>query len=114
MLPTIASTLAVETDVGKDAGSIACVFEQICSAEMESLGWRVTFHAFRGEPGRAIVQLYGGGLSCCYFAGAGDSITIDPRISLSRVPFFKGAGARGGLYIENERVGTLYLRFHFH
>src|SRR5882724_9166136 len=102
----------IETDAGKDAGSIVCVFEQICSAEIESLGWRVTFHAFQSEPGRAIVRLYGGGLSCCYFAGAADSITIDPRKPLSRVSFFKGARARGGLFIENERVGTLYLRFH--
>jgi hypothetical protein len=29
------------------------------------------------------------------------------------VPFFKGASARGGLFIQNERIGTLYLRFHF-
>jgi hypothetical protein len=30
------------------------------------------------------------------------------------VPFFKGARAKGGLFIQNERVGTLYLRFQFH
>jgi hypothetical protein len=28
------------------------------------------------------------------------------------VPLFRGAGARGSLFIENERMGTLYLRFH--
>jgi hypothetical protein len=102
----------IESDAGKDAGSIGCVLEQACGAEIESLGLRVTFHAFRREPGRAIVSLYSGDPGCCYFSGGAGSITIDPRTPLSRIPLFKGARARGGLYIENQRVGILYLRFH--
>ena len=103
----------VETDAGKDAGSLMCVFDQTCSAKMEALGLRISIDVFGSNPQRAHVNLYGGDLSCCYFDGAADSIVIDPRKPLSRVPFFKGARARGGLYIENERVGTLYLRFDY-
>lgn len=102
----------IETDAGKDGGSLACLFNDVCGARIESLGLRVTVYAFRNEPGRASVRLYSGDLSCCYFAGAADSIAVDPRKPVSRVPIFKGASARGGLYIENERVGTLYLRFY--
>jgi hypothetical protein len=61
------------------------------------------------------VHLYGRRyLRLFYFDYAADSVAIDTRKPVSRVPFFKGERARGGLHIENERVGTLYLRFHFH
>ena len=101
----------VETEANKDAGSLMCLFDQTCSAKIEALGLRVSIDVFRSNPERAHVHLYGGDLGCCYFDGAADSIIIDARKPLSRVPFFKGARARGGLYIKNERVGTLYLRF---
>ena len=103
-----------ETNAGKDAGTLTCPFGQVCDAKMESIGLRVSIDVFRSDPERAHVRLYGGDLSCCYFAYAADSITVDPRKPLSRVPFFKGARARGGLFIQNEPAGTLYLRFHFH
>lgn len=103
----------VETDAGKDASSLMCLFGQTCSATMELLGFRATIYIVRGDLGRASVHLYGGDFSCCYFDGATDPIFIDPRVKLSRLPFFKGPRARGGLYIQNERVGTLYLRFRF-
>ncbi len=45
-------------------------------------------------------------------ADATDSITIDPFKPPFRVPFFKGVRARGGLFVQNERVGALYLKFH--
>src|SRR5882724_9273500 len=103
-----------ETDAGRDAGTLTCLFGQLCDAKMESIGLRVSIDVFRSDAERAYVRLYGGDLSCCYFAYAADSITVDPRKPLSRVPFFKGARARGGLFIQNEPAGTLYLRFHFH
>jgi hypothetical protein len=102
----------VETDVGKDAGSLTCLFEQVCSANMESLGLIVSFHVFRSDPERVIVRLDGTERGCCYFPGAADSINIDTRKPLSRVSFYRGVRARGALLIENERVGTFYLRFH--
>ena len=106
----------VETKAGKDAGSLTCQLDQTCSGELESLGLRVSILLYgspydRGD--RASIHLNDRDFSCCYFEYAADRIMIDPRQSLHRVPFFKGARARGGLYIENERVGTLYLKFHF-
>jgi hypothetical protein len=102
-----------ETDAGKDAGSVVCPFDEVCIAKMESLSLRVSMSVFRGNRRRAYVNLYGRDLSCCYFEAASDSIIIDPRQALSRVPFFRGSGARGSLFIENKRVGTLYLRFYY-
>jgi hypothetical protein len=103
----------VETQLGEDAGSLMCVFDQVCSAKIDSLGLRVTIDVFRSHPKNAYVYLYGRDLSCCYFADAARSITIDPHEPLSRVPFFSGRPAQGALFIQNEYAGTLYLRFRF-
>ncbi len=102
-----------ETSAGKDAGTLNCLFDKICGTKLESLGLRVSVYMSRREPERASINLYGGDPSCCFFAGAADSMAINSLQPLSRVPFFEGAGARGGLFIENQRAGTLYLRFNF-
>jgi hypothetical protein len=87
----------VETDAGKDAGSLMCLFDQTCSAKIEASGLKVSIDVFRSNSERAHVHLYGGDLGCCYFDGAADSIIIDPRKPLSRVPFFKGGESQGRL-----------------
>lgn len=102
-----------ESRTGKDAATLECRFDKICAAKLGSMGLKVNIYVFRSESERASINLYGGDLSCCFFAGAADSITVSSRRPLSRVPFFKGARARGGLFIENELVGTLYFRFNF-
>jgi hypothetical protein len=75
-------------------------------------GIRISLDISRVDPAEARVRLYGGDLGC-YFAYARNTITVYPHEPLSPVPLFKGARARGNLFIENERAGTLYLRFHF-
>ena len=104
----------VETSANKDAGSLDCYFEKTCRAEMEPLGLWITFLVLRSGPGQVTIHLYSRDITCCYFAYAADKIEIDPHRRVAPVPFFRGGGARGGLYIENERAGTLYLRFNSH
>ena len=110
----------VDSTAGRDAGTLTCQFEETCAARMESLGLRVTFYLSRRYPfprdsDQVSVQLDDDkDISCCFFADAADSIKIDLHQKLSRVPFFRGVRARGALLIENERVGTLYLKFHSH
>ena len=101
----------VETKHGQDFGSITCHFSDVCSARMDSLGLTIMIDRFRDDPGRASVDFYGKDSSCCYFAGAARSKTVDPREPLSRVPFFSGEPARGYLLPQNEFAGTLYLKF---
>jgi hypothetical protein len=103
-----------DTDGGRDAGTLNCRFGQRCYAKMESLKLTVSLDISHGDPARAHVGLSSDELGCCYFAYAKDRIEIDPRTTQSRMPIFKGVGARGSLFIENERAGTLYLRFHFY
>jgi hypothetical protein len=97
---------------GKDAGSITCQLKRICSAKMGPLSLTVSIHLSWKESGQAVIRLKNDDSDCCYFAGGGESVTIDARTPVSQLPFFKGTAPRGSLFIQNERVGTLYLRFH--
>ena len=99
---------------GKDAGSLTCQFRQRCSAKLEPLGLNVSFDVSWKESGEAIIRLENDERSCCYFAGGRPSVTVDGRAPLSTLSFFKGDAPRGGLFIQNERAGILYLRFNFH
>lgn len=100
-----------DTEQGRDAGSLDCRFGQVCHARTESLGLTFSVDIFRGDPVRARVRLYGSDPNCCYFADATSSIAIDPFKPPFRVPFFKGGRARDGMFVQNERVGALYLKF---
>ena len=99
---------------GKDAGSLMCRLRERCSAKLEPLGLNVSFDVSWKESGEAIVRLENDEQSCCYFAGGRRSVTVDGHVPLSKLSFFKGAAPRGGLFIQNERAGILYLRFNFH
>jgi len=101
-----------DTERGKDASTLDCQFGQACRAKMESLGLSVSVKVSR-EPVFADVSMEGSDLDCCYFENGKSQMGIDARRPLSRVPIFKGRGPKGGLFIQNERVGYLYLRFNF-
>jgi hypothetical protein len=104
--------VGIEIDAAKDAGTIGCVFEQECTAKLDSFELKVRIYVYRRDLDRARVYLSSGDLICCYFDYAVDSTVVDRRNSVLRLPLFKGMRARGGLYIQNKRVGSLYLRFH--
>jgi hypothetical protein len=95
-----------DTDLGRDAGTIECQFDDSCVGKLESLGLTIRLQLRGGRFGFADVALEAGNLGCCYFANTTRSIGIDPRGPLSRLPLFKGRGPRGGLFIQNEPTGT--------
>ena len=47
----------IETDAGKDAGTLACKFGQTCDATMDTLGLRVTILVFRDTPEQVTVRM---------------------------------------------------------
>lgn len=99
-----------ETDRGRDAGTINCRFDQACVGKLESLGLTVRVEVSRRESPYARVRLEGDNPGCCYFAGPSNSIVVDPK-KPNPAPLHKGMGPRGGLFVQNERVGVLYLKF---
>jgi hypothetical protein len=98
----------------KDAGSVRCRFDQVCSADIEAFGLWLTIIVLPYETRSATIHLYGSELSCCYFVGAADFVNIDPAKPLSIVPFYRGRPAQGALFIQNEYAGTLYIRIRLH
>jgi hypothetical protein len=82
--------------------------------EVGSVGVECQLRCVLKESGEAIIRLENDERSCCYFASGRPSVTVDGRAQLSTLSFFKGAEPRGGLFIQNERAGILYLRFNFH
>lgn len=103
--------LGVDSRAGKDAGTLECVLDEICTLQLEPFGLAVYVSVSSRDPDRASVRLFGNE-GCCYFNGAASSTLVNLRDMLSRLPIFLRDRARGDLFIENERpVGTLYLRF---
>jgi len=100
-----------DTVLGRDAGTIDCQFDESCVGKLESLGLTIRLQLRSSRFGFADVALEAGNLGCCYFANTTRSIGVDPHRPLSRIPLFKGRGPRGGLFIQNEPAGNLYLRF---
>jgi hypothetical protein len=106
--------VGAETDAGKDVGAQSCTLAEVCTARLEALKLNVRVYVSRRRPAEARVFLDGDKIGCCYFTGAADSTVVAvPDEGVARLPFFKGVRARGGLFIQNELVGTLYLRLDF-
>jgi len=101
----------IKTKTGEDVGTITCQFGEICRENVASLGLRISILILRSRRERASVHVNGSDLSCCYFVGAADSLDVDTHQPLSRVVFSQGARARGALFIQNQPMGTLFLRF---
>jgi len=101
-----------DTDRGRDAGTLYCWLGKACEGKMESLGLKVRVLVSPTNTATARIELNGTNAGCCYFAYAKDSVIVDARASLSRVQMFRGMRSRGGLFVENEGAGTLYLKFH--
>lgn len=106
--------VGAETGAAKDVGAQSCTLAEVCTARLEALKLNVRVYVSRRKPAEARVFLDGDEIGCCYFTGAVDSTVVAaPDAAVARLPFFKGSRARGGLFIQNELVGTLYLRLNF-
>jgi hypothetical protein len=103
--------IGADTRMGKDAGSLICRFDQTCHGELKALGLQVAIDLRRNKSWIASLRIYGHDIGCCYFWSGRDKAIIDPRDALHQLSIFKGAGERGGMVIENEYVGALYLKF---
>ena len=102
----------VDSRAGKDAGTLECVLDEICTMRLEPFGLTINVRVSSRDRDRASIRLYGYEPGCCYFNGAASSALVNLSDTLSRLPIFLRDRAKRDLFIENERpVGTLYLRF---
>jgi hypothetical protein len=103
--------IGADTLSGKDASSLICRFDQTCRGELKALGLEVSIDLRHNESWIASLRIDSHDIGCCYFGSGRDKVVIDPRETLHQLPIFKGARERGGMVIENEYVGALYLKF---
>jgi hypothetical protein len=101
-------------NAGKDAGSLTGQLRKRCSAKLKPFGLNVSFDVSWEDSGEATIRLENEDRSCCYFADGRRSVIVDGRAPLSRLPFFEGPVPRAGLFVQNEPVGILFLKFNFH
>lgn len=99
------------TTAGRDAGTLECRFDEACRQKFEPFKLRVEVRVSSRYRNSVNIRMDSEQPGCCYFETAAPSIVIDLRDELSPLPIFRGARARGALFIQNERVGTLHLRF---
>jgi hypothetical protein len=98
----------------QDTGSAECRFGNRCAVRVDSLRLKFQVMIYRSSSDLAHVTLDGDS-SCCLFEGAVSALTVDPRAPLKRHRLFVGqeAGDKSLVYIQNEHVGDLYLKFQF-
>jgi hypothetical protein len=101
---------AVKVPAGEATGSMVCHYGKRCIAEMKSLGLKLAISTASDDRDRAHVAL-DGKKDCCLFEGATRDLAVNPRQLRLQSGLYIGAAARGAEYIENERIGTLYLIF---
>ena len=102
---------AIKTDAGEEVGHILCSYDKPCSGSTKSLGLSFYIEIFRDAIERASLDLHGPDIDCCFFEGAARSISVDSSKPMSRVRFYRGVHARGGLFIQNKYAGVMYLVF---
>lgn len=103
--------IGADTRSGQDASSLICWFDHTCHGELKELGLQVDIDLSRAMSRIARLRLHSRSPDCCTFEHGRREIALDLRASLRREPIFKGEQARGGTIVENERVGSLYLKF---
>lgn len=103
--------IGADTWSGKDTSLSVCRFDHICHGELKELGLQVDIDLRRAMSRIARLRLHSRSRGCCTFEYGRDETAIDLRVALRQEPIFKGAKARGGMIVENKRVGSLYLKF---
>ena len=96
-----------KTDTGKKE---TCEYVRPCEIVSESAGVRVVMNFTYPDHRSVYTQVYGR-LGCCYFRDGVDSISLDPRLPLHHLQIFEGQARRKNEFVQNRKVGVLYLSF---
>ena len=104
--------IAAATEAGQETSSLICWFDHTCHGELKEVELQVDIDLRRALPRIARLRLHGRRPGCCYFERGRDETAIDLNgVTVHREPIFKGTKANGGVIVENERIGSLYLNF---
>jgi hypothetical protein len=109
-------TVAYALEVGdqKDTGKIStCNYTKPCEIVSEDLGLLIILVFIYPSHSNLYVNVrrIRGGRDCCFFADGKDSFAMDPHEMLRGTPIFEGHARRRNEFVENYKLGVLYLGF---
>lgn len=103
--------IGTDTLSGNDTSSLLCWFDHRCLGELKELGLQVDIDVRRAMSRIARLRLHRNSRGCCTFEHGRDEIAIDLLAALHREPIFESKKTEAGIIVENERMGSLYLKF---
>jgi hypothetical protein len=87
--------VGVDTRAGKDAGTLECVLDELCTMRLDPFGLAIYVRVSSRDRDRANVRLFENEPGCCYFNGGASSALVNLRDTLSRLPIFLRDRTRG-------------------
>jgi hypothetical protein len=105
---------AIDMHDRRETGAVECRVGSRCTVHLDSLRLRLQVVIYLGRLDRAHVTLDGDS-GCCLFEGATSTLSLVPDEPLGRHRLFVGqeASDKSLVYIQNQHVGDLYLKFQF-
>ena len=102
---------AIDADGKSDAGKVeTCGYETTCDIESANSG--LSLSLFFLQPDHKSIELrVKGPPGCCYSADANRIFYLEIAPTLLRVPIYQGRPRRGNEFVQNERLGYVYLQF---
>jgi len=104
---------ALDTDGKTETGKLEnCNSIDTCKIKFRAIDATARLSYFANPPdGDKIVLSMWGASACCYFSDGNDTIRLDPRKQLHAVPIYAGHARRRNEFIQNQRLGVLYVSF---
>ncbi|WJR76486.1 hypothetical protein [Bradyrhizobium sp. NP1] len=104
-------TYAIDANGKTDTGRVdSCTYTETCHIESHAIGLSISLTFIR--PDHASIDLeMEGPTGCCYSSDAAETIHLETKPGLRRVPMYRGRERRRNEFVRNERFGVLYLQF---
>jgi hypothetical protein len=105
-------TIAYALDLGGqiETGKVdRCEYITPCVIDSSSSGLKISIY-FNPLESRTMSVSVDGKPGCCYFTDGRDSRSFDTREPLPSMAIFEGHARRGNEFVQNNRLGTLYLK----
>lgn len=106
-------TVAYALEIGNqtETGQVDnCEYAKQCEIRVKDFGLSIFTFFIYPENRKAYVTI-GGRKGCCYFTDGNESVALDSRERIPPMPIFEGRPRVKNEFVQNNRLGTLYLRF---
>lgn len=104
---------ALEADGKTETGKIeSCHSVGSCRIKFHAIDAtaELSYFAHPTDSDKIVLSMWGDS-ACCYFGDGNDTISLDPTKQLHAVAIYAGHARRRNEFIQNQRLGVLYLSF---